>query len=511
MKTTLTPLLKIKLTLFVLVFSGISASAAQDAICENLHQFSCAPGKYDDGTGVGTNPNMVASERRSIESKVPTLALEKFKAVMKNPENQYFRRLVLNASGLSMNAECENVVEVPSEPCVSLLAEASADLMTRVLTGEGNLANAGSITLQDRVYVTDSPVFKDVQREVVKAIKNDPVLKVAEVKVRDQVFPRVRELLAKKVAGMVSDESTRKKIIERIQGIRFQGASCNAGGGVLNSQESISDMLTPNAFYTSTSNTFTYCSGSLLSNQSEFRMVQTIAHEMSHAIDPCRISQGPVAAFKYKEGATQEEAEQSFPVGDVISCLRKPESIMAIREPRTPSVSYAGPAFGGGIGSPRQNREDNQMPYGAYGYAAYPAGAPPQAQKPGEAPGFDGFCQQDQINEAFCDYMAAEVMPDYMAVHHPKLTRTQLRNGYGNAWRGVCSQDESMMGTHPPIKRRNDYLLLMQPRIREQMGCGPTVANRVYCANGQNSAGPVGGGAGPGRPSSPLPTPPGVR
>jgi hypothetical protein len=239
-------------------------------------------------------------------------------------------------------------------------------------------------------------------------------------------------------------------------------------------------------------------------------MVQTIAHEMSHSIDPCRIGQGLAAPFKFKEGATQEEAEQSFPVGDVISCLRKPESIMALREPRQPVVSYVGPGYGG-IGSPRQDRKAKQVPYGAYGYGTYSA-VPPQPQAAGgEPPGFDGFCQRDQINEAFCDYMAAEVMPQYMSAHHPQLTRAQLRNGYGNAWRGVCAQDESMMGTHPPIKRRNDFLLLMQPQIREQMGCGPNVANRVYCANTGNPANSGGRGQGPGAPPRPLMTPPGVQ
>lgn len=466
---------------------------AADQVCEDLHRLTCAPGTYDDGTGSATNSTTNRSPGRTMMDRVPALAKEKFLETLKKPENAQFRRILRTASGLSMNPDCDTIDESPNGPCLDLLADTATDVMGRALFGTGSVSSS-SIPLDMLMYITDAPVYKEVLRDVVAAVRQDPAQQKTEAKLRDEVFPRVRELLIKKVSSLVQDEAVRKKMLDKIRDIRFNGSACVQGA---NSQETISDLLTTNAFYTNNSNTFTYCSGSMLSNTSEFQMVHTIAHELSHSIDPCRISQGPAAPFAYAKTETQETAESRFPI-PVLSCLRGTDSANAYRTPRGGALPYGNI---GGIGMPKPNSE-TASPNGYFNYGGgtnYPTYG--TAQTPGMGVGvaapaapFDGFCQSDQVNEAFCDWMAYEVLPEYMKHNHPKLTKQQLRNGYSNVWRGNCQQPEAGNngGTHPTQARRVDYLLLMQPEVRNQLGCPPSVDGRVYCEPGKTAAGGLG-------------------
>jgi hypothetical protein len=81
-----------------------------------------------------------------------------------------------------------------------------------------------------------------------------------------------------------------------------------------------------------------------------------------------------------------------------------------------------------------------------------------------------------------------------MGTEGHKLTQQQIRNGYSNAFRGLCESDvnDGQFDSHPPLERRVDYLELMQPQIRQQMGCPPTVAGRTYCSGADAQAMPMG-------------------
>ena len=490
-----------KIQMFALTMMLPISMFAADQICEDLHRLTCAPGTYDDGTGSATNPTTNRGTGRTMMDRVPKLAKEKFLEALKKPENVQFRRVLRSASGLSMNPDCETVEQKPEGGCLELLADAATDVMGRALFATGAVSSS-SIPLDMLMFITDAPVYKEVLRDVVAQVRQDPGQQKTEAKIRDEVFPRVRELLVKRVASLVQDESTRKKMIDKIRDIRFSGSACVQGA---KSEETITDILTSNAYYMNNSNTFTYCAGSMLSNTSEFQMAHTIAHELSHSIDPCRIAEGPAAPFRYAKTESLHTAENRFPI-PVLNCLRGTDSANAYRTPRGGGAYYGST---GGIGMPKPNSETSNPNQGYFNYGI--STAPGMGgSTAGEAP-FDGFCQNDQINEAFCDWMAYEVLPEYMQHHHPKLTKQQLRLGYSNVWRGSCQQPDASGngGTHPVQARRVDYLLLMQPQVRTQLGCPATVEGRVYCepklssdAGGLNAPS-VGPNATPTNPATP--------
>jgi hypothetical protein len=113
------------------------------------------------------------------------------------------------------------------------------------------------------------------------------------------------------------------------------------------------------------------------------------------------------------------------------------------------------------------------------------------------------FCSNDQIGESFADWMAAEVLPNYMEQNY-KLTTQQYQYGYGNARRLICrisenaSQSRANNGDdHPLIEDRINRILLMNPKVRQQMGCAPSVSDRVYC-DADKEVGVMPGAAAPG-------------
>ena len=98
------------------------------------------------------------------------------------------------------------------------------------------------------------------------------------------------------------------------------------------------------------------------------------------------------------------------------------------------------------------------------------------------------FCEEDQIGESFCDWMAAEVLPVYMAENH-KLTTDQYRNGYANVFRlvGDIQPDKPsniknrVKDVHPAKADRINKILLTNPKVRGQMGCPPQHPDYIYC------------------------------
>ena len=78
-----------------------------DQVCTDLHKFSCAPGVYHDGTGHASSPDSsIESEERNLHIRTFRRVTEKFKDVLKDPENGALRTGILSASGLSISEDC---------------------------------------------------------------------------------------------------------------------------------------------------------------------------------------------------------------------------------------------------------------------------------------------------------------------------------------------------------------------------------------------------------------------
>jgi hypothetical protein len=135
--------------------------------------------------------------------------------------------------------------------------------------------------------------------------------------------------------------------------------------------------------------------------------------------------------------------------------------------------------------------------YGNGGYGNYPTpngSSYPVYPSPGGQVGMTGgqpvqpkpsFCNNDQITESFSDWMGAEILPQYIEKNY-KLTPEQYREGYANANRVNCwaypdTSDNFNYEVHPAIGKRINKILLVNPKIRSQMGCPTKHPDNVYC------------------------------
>lgn len=473
----------------ILVFMSLSAWAASDKVCEDLHRFSCAPGTYNDGTGLGGKEAVGREAGKKVKSELVDLAREQFKKKLKDKDAVQFRKMALSGTGLVLNDQaCKDAVENPSDECVDLMSDGLTDLaVKKLLPVPMQSGMYGGPSMRDEAFILESAQFKEVVDAMLEKTKSSVKAEETDKKIREKVFPKVQALLLKKIETMVDDEKTRKMLTDKVKAIRYTGSDCSEDG-----RATIAGILVQNAMYNSVRNSFKYCAGSDLSNNSEFKMVFTIAHELSHGVDPCGVGIGPTDfVFSYKGAKTRSDAENMFPFKGVAQCLRRPDSIGAISSdelymgtPNPYGMNMGGMGYPGGY--------PGGQPMGPPNGVGQMPGSNPYGQQKPSLP-FKGFCNMvhDQITESFADWMAAEILPDYIAENYPNLSREQLRNGYSNVWRGECttmlaqSADGKLLqyfDVHPETEKRNNTILLVNPKIRQQMGCSATLEDKVYCA-----------------------------
>jgi hypothetical protein len=430
----------------ILITLSIQSSLAfgnPDLVCESLHKLSCAPGDYDDGTGVAKNPSYPNSERELLKKELIEKAKSKFKDVLIKPENSYFRKTVLSATGLSMNPLCDDANKIPTENCLNLMLVGVADITANKMLNpfENKINQDEKGNFQDEIYVTDSHVFKNVEDQLMTEMKKRIGIDEIDKKVKDKIFPQVKEILISKIELMIQNPELRKKMQEKIRDIEYDGSDCSKD---MTGTENIPGILIPNAFYEPTKNIFKFCSGLNIQNKSDFQMAFVIAHELSHSIDPCGITMGPSDySFRYPENISKSQANQIFPFSTLLPCLRSKNSVNAIDQ-----LEFD------------QKKTETET-----------------------KTEFKSFCGGDQIGESFSDWMASEITPDYIEKNYKALSTQQMRYGYSNIWRGMCGKENntSSFDPHPLQERRTNYIILMQPKIRKQMGCPGQINGRVYC------------------------------
>ncbi len=143
----------------------------------------------------------------------------------------------------------------------------------------------------------------------------------------------------------------------------------------------------------------------LLSTDSWFNLVFTLAHELAHSIDPCEL----------------RALHLSLPAYDRLgACLMQQRVVELGRE--------------------RHECADN-----------------------------------DQLSEAFADWMAVQVVAKGLKHFSTEFDRTQLRHAVRNSVRDLCDQDESLeeldLTQHPSPEVRIEAIFGSHPVIREILGC----------------------------------------
>jgi hypothetical protein len=517
------------LLIVVLVISG---RLHADALCENFARAACAPGHLTDPTGSSKSAAEIEAQNRALENKAEASARSKFSSVLDDPANEYFRKLARAAYGFNEIGPCAKSAASNDAECTRELADQLSRLTRKTLFP---LSNSGAFEgdLQDLGYVSQDSNYVTVATAVADEIKRDINVMSARDKVT-KIFPQIRDALVERVAHWPFDDDTKQMMLSKLKAIRFAGTSCDLISDGADTSFGVSPLLEPNAYYEPSANNFRFCAGLSTRTDSAFGIAMTIAHELSHSLDPCRLAAGPTgAALKYSQPNNMRKSQNEHPFAQVLRCLRDFRSAGARRMVWSPpeygqlnanGVQYPNTSPNGlghppippsmPIGAPiplPTQPPTSQVPIQPTlpGRQVAPANGPvPMGMGGLDAPNFDpkhvALCDRDELTEAFADWLGIETLASYSdKTNH--FDQAQFRNGYANAWRTVCQVSGGMdvaapaddKTPHPTMEKRINFLFMANPTVRRHMGCPPIDARIKYCSMDVRVDPPVESPAGP--------------
>lgn len=448
---------------YVVLILGSVAWADKDSVCNDLAHFSCAPGSYNDGTGIIKSEDELKQQVRESSDKAREEFSRSFEKIVDDPKNEYFHDLAESALGLDDAPDCNSEDAVAKAACRKNLVIGLTNLADRTFQSNRTSASEEMVARYGEMRDMNSLLLNGKFQGVLKTVgdKVNGQFDQSELagKVAD-TFEQMKTLIVERLKALTIEDKAKALMIKKVSSIDFAGTSCDA----LTPKNStpVAADLTNNAYYNPVQNDFHYCAGRLFQGSSMFQIAQTIAHEISHSIDPCVISTGPKSvAIKYSSTQDISVLESEYPIKNIIACLRNTRSIQAQRVMQSSSGQMGGA-------------------YGNYGNAFTPPTSQPAT-----------FCGNDQITESFADWMADEVLPSYIEKNY-SLTTDQARTGYSNVFRSSCyipNEVASVTDVHPTYLLRINKLILANPKIRRQMGC--PLANdtqTIYCDPNANVA-----------------------
>lgn len=269
------------------------------------------------------------------------------------------------------------------------------------------------------------------------------------------VYPKVQEEFKRVLAGMKLPKATLEALNQKID-------------ATLLSTDCVGEGYDPHSFAWSSldpGRQITLCDGLLTANSSEFAMVFDLAHELSHQIDPCYIHFGD-EGFKYTkipEAKAQDDYIAQNPFAEGIKCLRDP-------------VKSAG------LSKTMNFQED-------YFLETLDLNAPIAKRK-------WPFCYADQMQEGFCDAMAAKVLASYF--ENPantggrKFKPEEWRAGLLNVSTHImqpsvmCKQQErlyrgSTTDEYPTAHERLNIIVMSNTELRRLSGCDSVRTSKSQC------------------------------
>ncbi len=470
---------------------SVSVFADVSPLCNDLARFACAPGSYKDGTGEIKSESEISRFMASYAEKSRAVLHDRFQKLLSSPDSSYFKDVAIAGLGLKNSPQCASSSADDISACRENLIDGLTTIAQKQALGplmpRTGLERAGN--LKDLNYIIQNNSYQKVIQELNDQVQKDLGNPEMTKKIQDKVFPKVKELIIARLKQLSIPDEQRKLMINKVSSISFEGTTCEElggrGGRGRSNGEVVSSLLVPNAFYDPQRNIFKLCSGYLLQSTSEFQIATTIAHELSHSIDPCNVAQGPAdMGFKYSTQTDLKKMESEYPIKNVIQCLRDKRSIGA-RNFSSGDQEMDDPSSCPGCSTNPRRSGMMKSPYGmpsSGGIGSYNGGGDmPANQQPKKV----SFCDGDQIGESFSDWMAVEVLPTYMEQNY-KLTTDQYRNGYANARRLICKvdqegEDQFNTGEHPAIEKRINRIFLVNPKVRAQMGCPAKHPENVYC------------------------------
>jgi hypothetical protein len=467
---------------FLFMLAPLIASAQNNSeLCDDIASFACAPGEYNDGTGVASN-RMFDTESPSAEltTEVSGKLRSRFSKLIENPSNSYFRQTAITGLSLTAAPECASNSSSEVKKCNEVIVQGLIVLARSSAIGSAGSSSKGGSTpshqqvknnLEKITMIIRNQQFASVVESVVAEADKKTEDPATEKKIRERMIPQLKVMLADKLRSLPIDPEKRDFMVAKIQSITFAGTDCGE------KSDGISRHFIPNAFYSPNQNILKICRGLLQQNVSEFHVASVLLHELAHSIDPCCLAKGAgEAIIKHRDTTNLQLMDSEYVLPDLVSCLRSSKSVAAKN-----SVTVY-PGTGGQFGPP---------------------------------PEFD-HCK-DQIGESTSDWFASEVLVDYIQKAHPRLTTEQWRMGASNIFRPICNfQEPKGFDDHPHLFERLNAIFLQNPKLRQKMKCTSGNPARVYCdatpatANRPPQLPALGFGGGFGQPGSNYPQPPGA-
>lgn len=418
--------------ILLMFFSGM-AFADDASVCDELSKHACNDQSEHDGTGSIKNSadfnRQITNLRLETRKKLISSYLSAFQSANSDPMAKAF---LLRSSRLLMGSNTKGFRSTCWEQDGQFNATCQNELAEKIADGYGLdfiMDKWGAGGFDDQKYVVDdkseaAPWVQDPSVGFAKFSKpaqdflREQIVKPDRLRKLEATFAMVKNLLVKRLEESGASDSEKYAMISKIKKAQLNPQGC------ARFRKPINNDLIADAFYTENEmgeGKVQFCNGLLLRGDSEFMIVETLAHELSHSLDPCHFSTG----------------SKGHPFQSVLACLRSPKSVNAIAK-----------------GTSREE-----------------------------------CISHDQIGEAFADWMAAEILPRYMATKG-KVGASKARAGYANAVKITCGGEANrVFNVHAQSKRRIDALLMTQPLVREHMDCRLAPTTGVgYCAEGSDSA-----------------------
>lgn len=459
--------------------------------CENPSRYACQDMALQDGTGTSYSATMFPEPYLKIKKDAEPLFRQKFKERVKVLS---FRTKYLGVIK-KIAAESQRIYELPSadeyfmgdgkkvsiKPCHDKPeSEACSNIIVDILSHEGpiSLFSYADRTFSKEKRDRNSSIsfnqfgmevdflaerranfseFHEIMGEVFKEVS--PQFKPSEEyrERTEKLFSEVVGYLKEVVNEKILNENDRKRFLERLDTVKFDGSDCNFDGllGDAGVASKVRNLVGQNAYYTPIEHKFRFCNGLSLRNTSLFSAAAVMGHEIAHSFDPCRIGlPAPMdEKFKFEEnmkadnffykGVERKDMEDRYPIPGLLKCLRSKESVAAKNFAR---------------GS------DATEPY---------------------------FCFSDQITESVADWFGAEAMVRFAKKHYSSgLSQEQRLNAMVSPLRNFgCESsftDFSFGGedVHPRVEDRLDKIFFANPGVREFAGCPASKDTPPHCGGG---------------------------
>jgi hypothetical protein len=437
-------------------------------LCEDLKPLVCSQESRDDGTGL--NQKYEDKDTRKIRdiNKLTNENKNKFAQLLSESQNSEFRRDVFNALPFKRK-DCPSPESLMAKTCQNYFAAELAEIVDAenlapsYSSEEGlRVRNNYEKNLRNIERLTGRQEYLEISNEHYKEIRNLNIKPDQEKKIKEDLFPQVKKTLLKKIDELSVDDEIKMKLKAQIDNTEFGGFDCLDNPRTTLKYLEAQYLPKADLNYSRSGtgkNKILICRGISSYVESEFSLIFTLAHELSHSIGPCLYSE---KFLKSKvEPQTISELDAQYPFSQTLTCLRGNNSTKAQNK-----LDFC-----------KENKKNQRFDYNECEILTQ---NPTLTHCP-------TTISKDQVEEATSDFFGVEVMQDLIKERHPDLTPEQWKRGISNLFPMAdnCHENKSMeFDVHPKQMIRFNKIALAHPRIREAMGCSQKSSTKVYCDPG---------------------------